>query len=85
MRLVDLYRQCHARCEEVAQRYAGSEVERAARELQQEIDGDLAGLEQDLDRDEVARLQSILAALEAQEASALAQEVRSYLETRFPD
>ena len=82
-RLVDLYRLCRSRAEEIGARYVDSEVEEGALALAAEIDADLAELVVDLDRHEVARLEAILAALEAQEATELAAEVRRTLETRY--
>jgi len=82
-RLVDLFRQCRARAVAVGEEYAGSEVEVQAGELIQRIDESLSGLEEDLSRDEVERLRSILAILEATESPMLAAEVRSYIDTEF--
>ncbi|MCP3916711.1 MAG: FHA domain-containing protein [bacterium] len=82
-RLVDLYRECRASAETVAQRYAGSDVEKDAHELTLAIDGDLKLLEAKLDEHEVQRLRSILAALEATESEGLAAEVRAYLENHY--
>jgi hypothetical protein len=82
-RLVDLFRLCRRQAEAVAVRYAGSEVEVGARALMAEVDTDLAGLEADLDRHEVARLSAILTVFEAQEWQGLASEVRSYLRDEY--
>ncbi|MBI5433460.1 MAG: hypothetical protein HZA52_11580 [Planctomycetes bacterium] len=82
-RLVDLFRQCREGARAIAAKYTGSEVETAAVALVGEIDRDLAGLEQDLNTAERARLDSILAALEAQKSPALAARVREVL-TQLP-
>ncbi|MBK7875683.1 MAG: FHA domain-containing protein [Planctomycetes bacterium] len=81
-RLVDLYRQCRDKVLAIGRRYAKSDVEREANALAAEVERDLAGLEADLDRAERARLAAILAVLEAQNATGLAAEVKSYLDAR---
>lgn len=82
-RLVDLFRQCRENAQSVGAKYAGSAVETQAAELVQNIDQSLAGLEQDLSRDEVQRLTSILKVLEATDSPRLANEVRSYMSEEF--
>ncbi len=82
-RLLDLFRQCRDQAGAVAQRYAGSEVEAQADALSAEVEAALQGLESDLDRDEVARLQSILTVLEATESAPPAGEVRAILKTEI--
>jgi hypothetical protein len=78
-RLVDLFRQCRRGAEALAEKYAGSEVETAARELASTIDEDLGGLEQDLSQLERTRLEAILAALEKSDSPKLAARVREAL------
>lgn len=83
-RLVDLYRRCRAQAEAVGRKYAGGgEVETQALALIAQIEESLKGLEEDLNRDEVARLQAILKVLEASESPRLAKEVRDYLSEEF--
>ena len=82
-RLVDLYRQCRGRAVAVGSKYAGSAVQAQSAELVAQIDESLSGLEADLSRDEVDRLQSILMVLEATESPTLASEVRSYIKEEF--
>jgi pSer/pThr/pTyr-binding forkhead associated (FHA) protein len=82
-RLADLYRQCRRSAAGCGTRYAGSAVESQAAELVARIDGSLAGLEEDLDRDEVRRLRGIHRALAAGGAEDLAGEVERYLAERF--
>jgi len=82
-RLADLFRQCKDSANEIAQRYAGSEVETKAQEVIAAIDAELATLEADLDQQEVERLKSIQRVLEAQGANELAAKVRSYLDQHF--
>lgn len=84
-RLVDLYRECRARAEEVAARYAGSEVVEASRELVTEVEGALAALDADRGQLEAARLASIRGALERRGSERLAAAVGEYLERHFPD
>jgi hypothetical protein len=81
--LLDIFRACRAKAEQLAARYKGSEVEPEALALAQQIDQDLAGLEADLDRTEVKRLTGIAAALDAQKSPKLATRVRDYLAERF--
>ncbi|MCE9593074.1 MAG: FHA domain-containing protein [Planctomycetes bacterium] len=78
-RLVDLFRQCREVARAIAAKYSGSEVETAAKELVAANDRDLADLERDLDATERARLQAILAALDAQKMPKLAARVRESL------
>lgn len=82
-RLVDLYRVCRESAQEIARRYAGSEVEEEARRFLDEVQSSLATLETDLDRVERERLAAILRVLEASEAKGLAEEVRSYIERQY--
>lgn len=82
-RLVDLYRQCRSQARAVGQKYAGSEVETQAAELVTQIEGSLSGLEEDLSKDELNRLQSILHVLEQTESPNLASEVRGYINSEF--
>jgi len=83
-RLVDLYRRCRAQAEAVERKYAGGgEVETQARALIAQVEESLQGLEEDLNRDEVARLQAILKVLEASESPRLSKEVRDYLSEEF--
>jgi hypothetical protein len=79
-RLLDLYRQCKAKALAIGARFQGSEVDLEAQKVAQEVDQDLAGLEADLAKAERARLESILAVLDAQKAEGLAAEVRAHLE-----
>jgi hypothetical protein len=79
-RLVDLYRQCRRKAQDVGARFHGSEVEAEAQKVIQEVDGHLAGFEADLARAERGRLQAILAGLEARHADGLAARVREHLE-----
>lgn len=82
-RLLDLFRLCRTNATLVAEKFAGSEVEAQATQLVGEIETALAGLETDLSRDEIARLQSILRVLEATESPRLAGEVRGYLNAEY--
>ncbi len=82
-RLVELYRQCRAQAESIAERYAGGEIEAAAREVVAEVRRDLDVLEAELSKTERARLESISRALEASKSAVLAERVRKYLEERF--
>ena len=81
--MIDIYRECRSGAQDLARRYAGSEVESGASDLLAHIDEDLAQLEADLDRHEVERLRSILAVLELRESPELAQEVRKYLTDEY--
>jgi hypothetical protein len=80
-RLVDLDRRCKSRALAVGAKYKGSEVDAEAQRIAAAIDVDLVGLEADLARAERARLEGILAALEATKSTGLAAEVRAHLET----
>ncbi|MFT7667357.1 MAG: pSer/pThr/pTyr-binding forkhead associated (FHA) protein [Planctomycetota bacterium] len=82
-RLVDLFRQCRSRAQAVGAKYAGSAVETQSKELVARIEESLSGLEADLSRDEVARLNSILSILERMESERLAGEVSSYINEEF--
>jgi hypothetical protein len=82
-RLVELYRQCRAQAEAIAERYAGGEIEAAAREVVAEVRRDLDVLEAELSKTERARLESISRALEASKSAVLAERVRKYLDERF--
>lgn len=82
-RLIDLFRQCRSEAEAVGQKYQGCEVESAARELVASIDKSLAGLEEDLSKDEVQRLNSIIHVLERTESPGLAKAVKNYLADEF--
>jgi len=82
-RLHDGYMACRAQAVEVGERYKGSVVETQALAVIAEIDELASGLETELAADEVRRLRGILSALEASESPRLADEVRSYLETRY--
>jgi hypothetical protein len=84
-RLVDLYRQCRAKAQSVGSRYAGSEVETEAKNVEAEVDVDLVVLEADLSKNERTRLSAILATLEQQNATGLAGEVRAYLDAHFAE
>jgi hypothetical protein len=79
-RLVELYRAGRASARSIAARFAGSEIETAVLELGATIDADLAALERDLDRAEVARLEAIAAALDAGRSPKLAARVRAALD-----
>ena len=79
-RLVELYRQCRAEAQAVADAFKDSEVELQATQLVERVNGALASLESDLQSSEMARLTSILAVLEAQGATGLAGELKAYLE-----
>ncbi|TDJ71522.1 MAG: FHA domain-containing protein [Planctomycetota bacterium] len=81
--LVDLFRQCRDSAEGIARRYAGSEVEQGAKDVAAEIDQDLLLLEAELDQYELGRLRSILAVLEADGATELAQAVQTYMGEHF--
>jgi hypothetical protein len=83
-RLLDIFRACRTKAEQIAARYKGSEVEQEARTLAQQIDSDVAGLEADLDRTEAKRLAGIATALDLQKSPKLATRVRDYLAQRFP-
>ena len=66
-------------------RYAGSEVETEAKNVEAEVDVDLVVLEADLSKNERTRLSAILATLEQQNATGLAGEVRAYLDAHFAE
>lgn len=83
-RMLALYRECLGDARNIAERYAGSEVADAADDLAATIEAELAALEVDLDRDEVRRLEAIVAALEVEGSDGLAAQVRDYLEARYP-
>jgi hypothetical protein len=82
-RLVELYRQCRAQGEAIAERFAGGEVETAALEVVAQVRRDLDVLEAELSKTERARLESISRALEASKSAVLAERVRKYLDERF--
>lgn len=82
-RLLDIFRACRERATALAARYGQSDIEREARELVQQIDVDLAGLEAELSRAEAMRLEGIAKALSAQKNPKLAERVREYLAERF--
>ena len=82
-RLHEGYVACRDQATLVGERYAGSVVETEALALVAEIDELSSGLETDLAADEVRRLQGILTALEASNSTALAAEVKNYLETTY--
>jgi len=82
-RLVELYRQCRTRAQDLGRRFAGSELEALSAELVQQVRSDLDQLEADLDRAERARLESIARALGATRSEHLARRVQSYLDQRF--
>lgn len=83
-RLVGLFRQCRSRAEDVAERYANSNVETECRELIVNIDATLAELEKDLHVDEAQRLRDIATVLRAGEMDRLAERVDTYLQEEFP-
>jgi hypothetical protein len=82
-RLVDVYRRCRDGARAVAEGYAPSDVAAEAAGLLDEIQGELAVLERELDRAERHRLAAIERALRAQGAEKLAARVRERLEARF--
>ena len=84
-RLVELYRSCRDQAAAVGLRYAGSEVEAEAQNILAAVEVELGVLEVDLDADEVVRLRSIHAVLEASDSPRLADEVASYLESEFDE
>lgn len=81
-RLADLFQQCRDKALAIGARFGGSEVEREAAELAAEVERDLSGLRVEREHAEIARLEAICKALEAQKATTLAAEVKSYLESR---
>ena len=82
-RLVDLFRLCRTNATHLAEKFRGSEVEDKARALIAEIEVSLAGLEADLNEDEIQRLRAIAGSLEASDSPRLAGAVRGYLKTEF--
>lgn len=82
-RLIDLYRQCLARSQDLARRFGGSEVEPEALRMAAEVQTEIAALEVDLDQFEKARLERIAKTLAASGASGLASEVERYVAERF--
>ena len=82
-RLVDDYRACLADARALAARYAGTEVARGADELAAGVEGELAVLERDLERNERGRLEAIAATLRASESPELAARVERYLDEHF--
>lgn len=84
--LVDLYGQCRANASEVAATWAGTEVEVAALALVDEIDAQVAALDTGRSEREGERLRAILDVLsEDEESSALAEQVRQYMEVHYPE
>jgi len=82
-RLVDIFRRARERADDIAERYASSEVEQVARDLATQVDAELSVLEADLDRHEKARLEAIARTLEAGDSPKLAERVNAYLTARF--
>jgi hypothetical protein len=82
-RLPELFRDSQRAIDACAARYAGSEVESAARDVAKDLGGDLEALQKDLDRAEARRLAMILKGLEAQKMPKLATRVRATLSERF--
>ncbi|MBL8857813.1 MAG: FHA domain-containing protein [Planctomycetes bacterium] len=78
-RLADLYKECRKSALTLAERYRQSEVETQARKVADAVTTDIRELEIDVHKAERARMRGILAALEAQGSTALASEVRRYL------
>ncbi len=75
--LVDLYRNCRASAARVAKTYAGSEIEAAANELTAQVDAELSALSSGRAGGSVARLKSVLDALDARENPALVEHVKA--------
>lgn len=82
-RLVDLFRRCLASARDIVDRYAPSEVAVQAAALAEEIEGDVAQLERELDSAERERLARIEAALRAGGSERLADRVQERLAARF--
>ncbi|MEM7515711.1 MAG: hypothetical protein AAF368_02135, partial [Planctomycetota bacterium] len=82
-RLADLFGRARSDAAGLAERYVGTEVEVAARELESTIAAESAQLESDRSSLERARLERIHAGLVARDAQGLAQEVQNYLEESF--
>ena len=74
--LPELFEQCRVQMTAVAQRYAGSEVERATEEQMQAMEMELSGSRARLRARELERLQAILGALEGSGSKGLAEQVR---------
>lgn len=75
-RLPELFEQCRSRMGAIQQRYAGSEVETAAKEQIAAMETELSGSRAKLREQELERLQAMLAALEKGGSSGLAEEMR---------
>ncbi len=82
-RLVDLFRQCRAAAQGLAERFEGSGVAKEAQALGADVEGELAALERDLDGAERERLIAIERALRAEGSPTLADRVRERLNQRF--
>ena len=75
-KLPDLFEECRTNTLAIAQRYAGSEVETAAKAQAAEMEAELTGSRARQRQREVERLQAMLAALEQGGSKGLAEEVR---------
>jgi hypothetical protein len=74
--LPELFEQCRIQMMAIAQRYTGSEVERATQEQMQAMETELSGSRARLRAHELERLQAILGALEGSGSKGLAEQVR---------
>ncbi len=74
-----LFRAAREKALSIGRRFAGSEVEAQAVALAEDLAQRVAGLEADHHREERARLEAVLKALERQNATGLANEVRARL------
>lgn len=82
-RLVEMFTEARTAAGEIAERYSGSEVESAARELVASITDEVSDLERDLESSERGRLEGIHRVLVARQATGLASEVEDYLKKNF--
>lgn len=82
-KLAELSRQCRDKALAVGTRYAGSDVEVEAKRVADSTAQDLAAFGTERKTAERARLQAILAALEAKKHDGLAGEVRTYLDAKL--
>lgn len=81
--LAELSRQCRDKALAVGARYAKSEVEAEAARVADSVAQDLAAFGTERKTAERARLEAILAALEAKKQDGLAGEVRAYLDAKL--
>jgi hypothetical protein len=84
-RLADIFKKCRDNALALAKRYEQSEVEGRAKDLAASVALEIGALEVDVNRTERARMHGILASLQAQGATTLANEVSRYLTEKLGD